>query len=478
LKMDNGGLANAASYGDDSPIAAFATTPSGGALTLIRCSGKGAPELAASIFSAPEKLKNARGNTVIHGWIVTANEKIDEVLVSVFRSPKSYTGEDGIDISCHGGGAAGKGILAALRAAGFRDALPGEFTFRAFMNGKLDLTRCESVMEMVAAKTDKSRARAVKRLSGVLEHEINAIKKSLVEILCGTEIFLDYSEDEVSANEDEVVGRLPGRQSAQEALARLQKLSQSWRREQIYQEGILAVIAGRPNAGKSSLFNLLLKEERSIVTEVPGTTRDWIEAWVSIEGIPIRFADTAGLRESFDPGEKIGVERSRDLLETADLILYLVDGSIGITDEDRIFIEKKREERGDNRLLSKRLLVIWNKADITSPPPGFFIGVSAKTGEGLIELTAAIATAIADVGAQTGESANDSASLGSQRQKNLVEAAAAALEEALDLAEREEPLDLIAPRLREAVNALGEITGEVSTADILEEMFSKFCVGK
>ncbi|MDR0495575.1 MAG: tRNA uridine-5-carboxymethylaminomethyl(34) synthesis GTPase MnmE [Treponema sp.] len=479
--MDNAG----ASYGDDSPIAAFATAPSGGALSLIRCSGKGAPELAASVFSAPEKLKNAQGNTVVHGWIVatqgqeTGQRKIDEVLVSVFRAPKSYTGEDSLDISCHGGGAAGKGVMTALRAAGFRDALPGEYTFRAFMNGKLDLTRCESVLELVSAKTDKARAHAVGRLSGVLEDEINAVKQMLVKILCGVEIFLDYSDDEVSADEDEIAGRFPGQQLAREVLVRLRQLAQSWRRERIYQEGILTVIAGRPNAGKSSLFNLLLKEERSIVTEIPGTTRDWIEAWVSIEGIPIRLADTAGLRESLDPVEKIGVERSRDLLETADVVLYLIDGGVGLTDEDRAFI-------AGNRPPSKQLLIIWNKSDIAPPPLTFPaaakspIGVSAKTGGGMAELTQAIAEA---AGAQTGTTAttivgNDSAALGSQRQKNLVDAAIAALEEALNLAEREEALDLIAPLLREAVNSLGEITGEVSTDDILEEMFSKFCVGK
>jgi tRNA modification GTPase len=355
------------------------------------------------------------------------------------------------------------------------------------MNGKLDLTRCESVMELVSAKTDTSRAHAIHRLSGVLEDAINAVKRNLVEILSGAEIFLDYSEDEIGANEDEIAGRFPGQQLAREALACLRTLAQSWQRERIYQEGILAVIAGRPNAGKSSLFNLLLKEERSIVTEIPGTTRDWIEAWISLEGIPIRLADTAGLRESHDPVEKIGVERSRDLLETADLILYLIDGAVGVTDEDRDFIlEQITEGREQGTENKARLLIIWNKADIAPSPLQSSlmahrpIGVSAKTGEGMAELTQAVAET---AGAQAEKDAaviagGDSAALGTLRQKKLVEAAANALEEVLDLAEQEEPLDLIAPLLREAVNSLGEITGEVSTADILEEMFSKFCVGK
>jgi len=469
-----------ASYGDDSPIAAFASVPGRSALTLIRCSGAGALELASGIFSAKEKLLQAQGNTVLHGWIVSPDspegEKIDEVLVSVFRAPKSYTGEDGLDISCHGGIATGNGVMAALRAAGFRDALPGEFTFRAFMNGKLDLTRCESVMELVSARTETGRRNAVNRLSGTLENEINAIKKKLVEVLAGAEIFLDYSEDEIGVDAEEDAGRLPGRQLAEEALTRLQRLAESWKRERIFQEGILAVIAGRPNAGKSSLFNLLLREDRSIVTETPGTTRDWIEAWISMEGIPVRLVDTAGLRDSPDPVEAIGVERSRALLENAELVLYLINGTEGITGEDLAFIGDITTRQNPRPL---PCIPIWNKTDIAPMPPprqsavANLLGISAKTGAGVAELTASVATAIGKI---TGPA--ETAAVGTARQKNLVEAATAALQEALTLAEREEALDLIAPLLRDAVNLLGEITGEVSTSDILDEMFAKFCVGK
>ena len=359
--------------------------------------------------------------------------------------------------------------METLKKAGFLDALPGEFTFRAFMNGKLDLTRCESVMELVSAKTDRGRRHAVNRLSGVLEKEINEIKNILVGVLAGAEIFLDYSEDEISADPDEKAGRLPGQNMAAEACTRLKKLNETWQTEKLYQEGIFAVIAGRPNAGKSSLFNLLLKEERSIVTDIPGTTRDWIEAWISVEGIPVRLTDTAGLREVHEPVEKIGVERSKALLEEAELVLYIIDGKAGITPEDMAFISEKKEQK---------TLLVWNKVDITPPSRleidgNTLIGVSAKTGEGFKELTAAIAVTI---GSQA-ENATD-VSLGTERQKNLVQAAAAAVEEALHLAKNDEPLDIIAPLLREAVNSLGEITGEVSNADILEEMFCRFCVGK
>jgi tRNA modification GTPase len=463
-------------YGDDSPITAFATIPGNSALTLIRCSGKGSIEILASVFAhnktklSGEKIKNAPGNTVVHGWIVCANEIIDEVLVSIFRAPKSYTGEDSLDISCHGGHAAGKAVINALKSAGFRDALNGEFTFRAFMNGKLDLTKSESVMELVSAKTETSRRHALTRLAGSLLEQIIEIKKMLVQILAACEINLDYSQDEIDS--DAPQENFPDRDTALAALAMLKKLSASWKLERLYQEGITVVIAGRPNAGKSSLFNCLLKEDRSIVTEIPGTTRDWIEGWISIEGIPVRLVDTAGLRETGDSVERMGVEQSRKLIDEAYLVLYLIDGEQGFTEEDKNFLCDKK-------------LYVWNKADITpfavlmrdfEIAANNIVSVSAKTGEGIAELTTAIASLLSR---QEGLKESEiSVSLGTARQKNLVDTAYRSLEEAIDLGEKAEPLDLIAPLLREAVNALGEITGEVTTSDILEEMFSRFCVGK
>jgi len=233
------------------------------------------------------------------------------------------------------------------------------------------------------------------------------------------------------------------------------------------------VIAGRPNAGKSSIFNSFLKEDRSIVTEIPGTTRDWIEAWVNMEGIPVRLVDTAGLRNTGDSVEKIGVERSLKILQEADIVLYLIDGEQGIKAEDIEFMK-----------CGERCIFVWNKADISplvSLPDEFadnVISVSAKTGEGLTDLYAMITSTVTHEAASEGMFSEPAVSIGTIRQKKLVDAACSSLEEALMLVENEEPLDLIAPLLREAVNALGEITGEVSTADILEEMFSRFCVGK
>jgi tRNA modification GTPase len=421
---------------------------------------------------------------VVHGWILDKNEKIDEVLVSVYRSPRSYTGEDSADISCHGGIATVQGVMRVLHRAGFRDSLPGEFTFRAFISGKLDLTRAESVMELVSAKTDQARTHAVNRLSGSLEQEVLSIRNQLVQVLAGTEIFLDYAEDEFTgtpdALDDEAAGRLPDRALLEEALARLRALAKSYRMERLYHEGALVVIAGRPNAGKSSLFNRLLKEDRSIVTDIPGTTRDWIEGWISMEGIPIRLVDTAGIREA-EPGgdiEKLGMERSRELLKDADLVLHVVDGSC-------------RSETGDGMRFfpdflpgdPKRILLVRNKIDLCSPGAmpeqgeGSSMRISAKTGWGIPELASAIAARLTlEIGGK--EALGTSSGIGTERQKGLISVAIQNLEEALTLADQGEPLDLIAPLLGEGVNALGEITGEVSTADMLEVMFSRFCVGK
>jgi len=491
-------------YGDKDPIAALATALGESALAIVRTSGtnssgKGAIDLLAEIFSRPQALLSAPENTVVYGWIVepASEKKLDEVLVSVYRAPHSYTGEDSADISCHGGIAAVKAVMAALKKAGFREALKGEFTFRAFMNGKLDLTRAESVMELVAAKTGYGREQAVRRLSGVLEREISAIKETLVEVLAATEIYLDYSEDEFLSPDEESDGTLPNKALAEKAAERLKLLSELWSRERIYVEGALAVLAGMPNAGKSSLFNYLIREERSIVTDVPGTTRDWIEAVISLDDIPLRLADTAGLRKMDAPGskevdeaEKIGMERSMELLEKANLVLYVLDGVKGFTEEDRVVLVKYIEANKE-----KPLVVLWNKADIapfqvspdykiTEKIKAQFLPVSAKTGEGIPELLR-LMTDLLKHSLQSSSSSSVSedqllqaAGPGSLRQKELIDSAMSEIEEALALAGQGESLDLIAPLIRSAINALGEITGEVSNADILKVMFNRFCVGK
>ncbi|MFQ3547369.1 MAG: tRNA uridine-5-carboxymethylaminomethyl(34) synthesis GTPase MnmE [Termitinemataceae bacterium] len=488
---------NRPSYGDDDPIAAHATALAESALALIRTSGPGSIELVAQRFSRPQALLAAPGNTIVHGWILTeTGEKVDEVLLSVFRAPRSYTGEDGIDISCHGGITSARAIMENLLTSGFRQALPGEFTFRAFMNGKMDLTRSESVVEIIEAKTDESRKHAIDRLSGALEQEIRALRDNLVSALAATELFLDYSEDDgVSLIADmsspelaEAQGILPDRDRIEATIEKLKALSASYRIEKLYRDGALVAIAGCPNAGKSSLFNRLLKEERSIVTDIPGTTRDYIEAWISIEGIPVRLIDTAGLRDTQDPIEQIGVQRSRSIIQGADLVMYLIDGKTGFTAADRELLAEYEDPALWEGREAPPVLLVWNKADIQNPPAieqlegerlstkvsQDLIAVSATTGQGIPELARHIRTTL------EGSASAPSGLVGiaTERQKHLIDAAIASLSEALDLADQHEPLDIIAPAIREAAEALGEITGDVSRADVLEIMFSRFCVGK
>lgn len=456
-------------YGDESPIAALATGIVPAALAIIRVTGKRSLELLCSVFSRPTALNRAIGNTVIYGKIITPGEKtriIDEVLVSVYRAPASYTGEDGADISCHGGGAVVKAVMETLKTAGFHDALPGEFTFRAFINGKLDLTRAESVTELVAAKTDAARERAVKRLSGELESTIRAINESLVLAIAEVELHLDYSE--MDGIDDNVSG-LPSREKIEAALIDLDTLCESYIGEKLYREGLRIVIAGRTNAGKSSLFNAMLREDRSIVTDTPGTTRDWLEGWISLDGIPICLFDTAGLRDSdtdIEVAEKIGIDRSRSLISEADMVIYVIDGT-----------DFQKDQAEYSRIDDERLVLVRNKSDIMkNNPDERFIDISAATGSGIKELFEKIKASVMKLYAVTQNTSQSR--LGSERQKELVDTARISLRHTIEMADLNEPLDIIAPEIREAINALGEITGEVSNSDILEKMFSQFCVGK
>ncbi len=449
-------------YGDPSPIAAIATSL-GGALSIVRVSGPEAILMAAKAFSRPEELAAAAGYQAVYGWVIDGGRRMDEVVALVFRAPASYTGEDAVEFSCHGGPAAARGVLNALLAAGFREALPGEFSLRAFLNGKIDLTRAEAVAELAGAKNDLARDRAIGRLSGTLEREIDGIKRLLVSVLAAVEIRLDYSEED--GVYDDPGGVLPELSKAEEVRRRLVELQASYRVERIISEGALVAVAGLPNAGKSSLFNCLVKEERSIVSETPGTTRDWIEAWLSIGAFPIRLVDTAGLRDSADTVERMGVNRSREVLEKADVILYLVDGSLGIQSADTEFLAKAR---------SLPLVPIWTKVDLdTKPAPSGFLPFSAVDGRGISTLASAIVACLEErnVG-------DDRIGIASERQKGLIDRSVAAIDDALAAAASGLPLDVVAPDLREAVNALGEITGEISTDDILATMFSRFCVGK
>ena len=486
---------NTAGYTPEEPIAAIATALAPAALGIVRCTGTGVIGLLSKVFSRPQALLSAAGNTIVYGWMVepvdgaeeaageAACRSIDQVLVSVFRNPRSFTGEDMVEISCHGGPGMVTEIFRLLTSHGFRAALPGEFTFRSFINGKADLTRSEAVHEIIAAKTDTSRSRAAGRLAGGLFQELDAIKQLLRETLAALEAEIEYPEDE-----EAIADAFDSRQ-LEEAHRRLESLCNSWASEKLYQDGVRVVLCGRTNAGKSSLFNTLLKEDRSIVSDIHGTTRDWIESWVSFAGIPARLFDTAGLRESDDEVERHGIQRTQDLTAEAQLILYLVDASLGLVEEDKAFLSKWSQNEPATRPPLLLVLNKWDKVADTNPheldlnlelelqqlPLDGIIRLSAKTGAGTAQLVEAVKDVISRDCSSNG---SGQVGLGTERQKICAQEALEAVIHGLDVAQDGYTLDAVVQDVEEALAALGEITGEVTTEDILDTVFSKFCLGK
>lgn len=443
---------------------------SSSALAIVRASGNNSISLLAKVFSRPASLLKADGNSIVYGFVVAAEgDAVDEVLVSVFRSPKSYTGEDMVEVSCHGGAFSARAVLAALLSAGFREAEKGEFTLRAFLHGKTDLTRAEAVRELIDANTKYASSRALKRVKGELFRKINKIKGRLVEFLASLEAQVEYPEDENAVKD------VCDFDDLYDISVELTKLEKSWSVEKLYQQGVSVVISGRVNAGKSSLFNAFLKEERAIVSDIEGTTRDYLECDVSLSGLPVRLFDTAGLRFSKNEVETIGIKKARDVIDKADARLYLIDLTKGAFEEDEKEVKKSECPT----------IIVWNKADLDgadSVKKSFNFAecvkgearVSAKTGEGLKELYEKIETLF--VG--TEDSFSKEVSLGSDRQKECVKYAKKSVDHAILAIKEGMTGDAVMEDIEEAIEKLGECTGEVRAEDILENIFSRFCVGK
>lgn len=453
-------------YAPEEPISSIATALAPAALGIVRVSGTGCIELVSKVFSRPKALLEAPGNTLVYGWIVDQGQKIDEVMLSVYRAPKSFTGEDMVEISCHGGPAVVTAIQNLMLKSGFRQANRGEYTFRAYINGKTDLTKAEAVKEIIDSHTDTSRSHAAGRLAGSLFAEIDSIKKLIIDTLASIEVEIEYPEDE------ETIADTFDRKDIEIAIKRLQSLVDSWQGEKLYQDGARVVLAGRTNAGKSSLFNAILKEERAIVSDIEGTTRDWLESWASINGIPVRLFDTAGLRETSDQIEAQGVEISRNLVHDADVVLYLVDSQQGLIKEDLDFIEHCTEP----------LIIVETKIDkdgenrenIEIKETFSVCKISSKTGEGIAELFNQI-SAILTAGLS---SERQQAGLGSARQKESVAEALESVKHALVSADDNYTLDAVVQDLEDAIDSLGEVTGDVTPDDVLGSIFANFCVGK
>lgn len=468
--MDNTG------YTPEEPIAAIATALAPSALGIIRTSGKNVIELLSKIFSRPKALLAANGNTIVYGWIINPqnnNAKIDEVLINVFRSPKSFTGEEMAEINCHGGISVVTSIFKLLLKNGFRQAERGEFTFRGYINSKTDLTKAEAIKEIIDSRTDSSCGRAVGRLAGSLFNEIDFIKQLIIDTIASIEVSIEYPEDE------ETIADSFNRTKLVDAKDRLSSLVDSWKSEKLFQDGARIVLCGKTNAGKSSLFNSMLKEDRAIVSDIEGTTRDWIESWISIDGIPARLFDTAGLRKTEDVVEQVGVERTHDLSEDADLILYLADINQKLYEDDLKFLQN----------CNKPVLFVWNKIDSKEnfdniqldenlikliPTLKKQVKISAKNSFGIDSLILEIKNILTQ-GKQT---SREQAGLGSARQKDAASNALECVKHALVVVDENYALDAVVQDLEDCLDYLGEITGQVTPDDVLSSIFANFCVGK
>ena len=487
-------------YTPEEPISSIATALAPAALGIVRVSGKGCIELVSKVFSRPKALLEAPGNTLVYGWIQEENKKIDEVMLAVYRAPKSFTGEDMVEIFCHGGPSVVTAIQNLMLRSGFRQADRGEYTFRAYINGKTDLTKAEAIKEIIDSHTDDSRSHAAGRLAGSLFQEIDSIKKLIIDTLAAIEVEIEYPEDE------ETIADTFDRDDIVLAISRLQSLVDSWKSEKLYQDGARVVLAGRTNAGKSSLFNAILKEERAIVSDIEGTTRDWLESWASINGIPVRLFDTAGLRETDDVIEAQGVQLTKNLAQDADVVLYLIDSTAGLSPDDTSFIENCQEPmvivytKSDLANSTNLNLGIFEENSVVSdsergeslplapaagassatpsngghPRNAPVVQISSKNGNGLKNLFDEV-TKILTAGLTT---ERQQAGLGSARQKDAVAEALECTKHALVSADDNYTLDAVVQDLEDALDALSEVTGDVTPDDVLGSIFANFCVGK
>lgn len=460
----------------DDTIAAISTPLGEGGIGIVRLSGKDSILIAERIFTSPKNktLKDAKSYRVIYGFIkdpITGKE-IDEVLVTVMRAPHSYTREDVVEINCHGGMVTLRKTLELVLKQGARLADPGEFTKRAFLNGRIDLIQAEAVLDLIRSKTDESRRVAIEQLQGGLSEKVTVLRDRLTELCAHVEAYIDFPEDEIeTASKQEMLG------SMKEIERELQKLLTTYDEARFFREGLSTAIVGRPNVGKSSLLNALLQKDRAIVTEIPGTTRDVIEEYLNINGLPLRIMDTAGIRAVRDIAEKEGVRRSLQSIENADLVIPIFDSSEPLLDEDFEVIGK---------IKGKNVIVVMNKCDLPAvvdkvelnsflaPNNTNIISISATRGDGLEELKEMIFnTCLKDW-----KEERERVVVTNLRHKISIENAKVSLERAITVLIENQPLEIFAFELRDSLDRLGEIVGAVTTEDILNKIFNDFCIGK
>ena len=435
-------------------------------------SGEKSFEVLEKIFEQKNKqaLKDIKGYTMKYGNIIENGNVIDEVLVSYFKAPKSYTTENMCEINSHGGNVVVKKILELCLKNGAELAEPGEFTKRAFLNGRIDLLQAESVIDVINAKSEREAKNGIKQLEGFLSNEIAKIKQEIMDVMINIEVAIDYPEydvDDVTSNQiNEMLVTVENK---------LVKLSKSFDNGKIIKEGIKTAIIGRPNAGKSSLLNAILKEDRAIVTEYEGTTRDTIEEFVNINGIPLKLVDTAGIRDAKDEVEKIGIAKSKEIAKDADLIIAIFDASKDLGKEELDILEL---------IKNKKAIILLNKTDLKEKinendqkikeTGATVIKISALKKEGIENLYAEI-TKMFDLNQIN---LDQETVITNVRHKNLIDQAIESTKKAKDTMEQKMPIDIIAIFIKDILEDLGKITGEIVTDDIIDEIFSKFCLGK
>ncbi|OOG26741.1 tRNA uridine-5-carboxymethylaminomethyl(34) synthesis GTPase MnmE [Enterococcus casseliflavus] len=455
-------------------IAAISTPPGEGAISIVRLSGEEAIAIADRIFQAGNKtLAQVPSHTIHYGHIVDPEESrlMDEVMLSVMKKPRTFTREDVVEINCHGGIVVVNQLLQLVLRQGARLAEPGEFTKRAFLNGRVDLSQAEAVMDLIRAKTDKAMNLAVNQLDGNLSHLIRTLRQEILETLAQVEVNIDYPEyDDV----EELTTRLL-LEKATMVKGQIQALLATAQQGKILREGLSTAIIGRPNVGKSSLLNHLLREEKAIVTDIAGTTRDVIEEYVNVRGVPLKLIDTAGIRETEDVVEKIGVERSRKALAEAELILLVLNQSEGLTQEDKQLLELTA---------GSRRIILLNKTDLepklapaelaqyAADEPIF--SVSVLTSEGLDQLE----QAIADLFFWGKTTDKDASYLSNTRHIALLENAVQSLSEVIQGIEAGMPVDLVQIDMTRCWDYLGEVVGDSVQDELITQLFSQFCLGK
>ena len=453
-------------------IAAIATAIGEGGISIIRVSGDKALDIISRVFEPKNNIdiKTMKSYTMKYGYIksIDTKEIIDEVIISYMKGPRSFTAEDTIEINCHGGVISTNNVLNEVVKAGARIAEPGEFTKRAFLNGRIDLSQAEAVIDIIRAKTELSMKSAMAQSQGKLSQEINILSERVLNVLATIEHAVDFTEDDEDIDPS-VYGNVEKALSS--IIEEINRLLEQAEEGKILREGLNIVIVGKPNVGKSSLMNALLKEKRAIVTDIPGTTRDVIEEYINLDGIPIKVTDTAGIRETEDVVEKIGVERSKEKINEADLIIFMLDRSRKLDDEDREIIEYIKD---------KKHIVLLNKIDLESNISeeeinslDNVISISAKEEIGLEKLKETIKNLFF-----SGKIDSESLIISNSRHKEALYRAKENCESALNSIKANEFLDLVSIYVVSGMKALGEITGAEIEEDLVNKIFSDFCVGK